>query len=1007
MFNIFNRPYYEYNPVKASAASFHHSPNLILIPCNHISSQPSLSDQLTFYYQNVRGLRTKTTEFFLSVQSDCSDIYCLTETWLNDSINDCELFPSSYTVIRSDNLSSLSGKSRGGGVLIAHSHVASLINEPIHFNTPLTDAIFTNLLCRNSKILICVVYISPASPLSEYTKFFDFVNDVLINTLHHKFVLCGDFNIPNFQSSQDKISKLYTNFISLNLLTQYNRIFNKYFKILDLVMCNTEVVVERHFNPLVSEDAYHPVLTWSLDILSSKLDKPRVQRSSLSYDYSKANFYSLYNDLSNSSFAEVLNETNVDTATNLFYQVIYSVMDCSIPRKQQSFDPKYPNWYTSRLIKKIKLKNKIYKKLKSKKGKNITRGLSLLDQKFKTLRKEVKFELNSAYQKHAHATEQLIKTDPKRIWRFTNDRLNRKPSFPNEIIFDNKCYDDSQEIATKFANYFESVFVDDNFQSLNNSLCFKSSNKVSQCLSYQPITEEEIRLAIQKLKPSKCCGADQIPAFIVKGCVDTIVKPLLHIYNLCLQFSTFPSIWKVSKVIPLFKKGDRRLGKNYRPISLINTFSKIIESILHDRIYFLVRTSLSKFQHGFMRGRSTVTNLSVFTNYVYKNLSSNVQVDSVYFDFQTAFDKVDHDLLCLKLAKMNIPPYLVLLLQSYLKNRFQFVNFNGFSSQRYRIGSGVPQGSNLGPILFNIFINDVVDVIKTSNILLYADDMKLFYRIGDLSDCTLLQNDITAIERWSIRNKMSFNTEKCVVVSFYKTAHKISSNYHLNDVFLKNNSNVKDMGINFDSQLTFKEHINAMVNCSLKSLGGIIRISRHFREISTLKLLYNALVRSKLEYCSIIWNPILDGSSDQIERVQKRFLRFLYLKENGTYPHYFNNFIRSRDLQLQFDLLSLKLRRKVADALFIFKLLNSVIDSSCLLNELSFKVQPVNTRNVTCFQLPRMKNNHSKSSPVNRLMHLFNTLPVDADPFFFISESIQTKNFNFFHKQLLNVCFVL
>ena len=326
--NVFNR---SFQCRRTKVSSLTHS-CLVHVPINSSKLPPSKSDQVSFYYQNVRGLRTKTTEFYLAVLSDDSDFYCLTETWLNEFINDCELFPSNYSVIRSDNKPLLSGKSRGGGVLISYKKDFFLADEPIRFNTAMTDALIIKLKIQNSIVVVCVAYISPSSPISEYEAFFDLLNSFLINLPSVKLILCGDFNIPNIQFVPCKISKLFFNFISLNMLTQHNHIPNINGKTLDLVVSGSEIKVEKHAFPLVAEDAYHPSLTWSLYIRSHD-EKPMGFNSTQSYDFDNANFYGLYNDLSNCSFDDVLNEYNVNSATSLFYQKFYSIMDRNINKK--------------------------------------------------------------------------------------------------------------------------------------------------------------------------------------------------------------------------------------------------------------------------------------------------------------------------------------------------------------------------------------------------------------------------------------------------------------------------------------------------------------------------------------------------------------------------------------------------------------------------------------------------------------------------------------------------
>ena len=434
-------------------------------------------------------------------------------------------------------------------------------------------------------------------------------------------------------------------------------------------------------------------------------------------------------------------------------------------------------------------------------------------------------------------------------------------------------------------------------------------------------------------------------------------------------------------------------------ICIINTFSKDFEAILHERIYFFVKNSLSAAQHGFMRNKSTITNLSVFSDIVSKTLAENGQTDSVYFDFRNAFDKVDHSLLYLKLLKSNIPLYLTLLLKSYLENRLQFVYLNSVNSFKYRSVSGVPQGSNLGPVLFNVFIDDIVEVVRNSHVLLYADDLKIFKHIKHLNDCLLLQSDIDSIVKWAHANHMKLNSEKCSFVSFFKSFRSCYIDYAIEGFHLNTALQITDMGILFDHCLSFKPHIDMMVKSCFQSLGGVIRVSKNFKNVETIKLLYNGLVRSRLEYGSIIWNPIFKSYSGQVEMVQKRLLRYLYFKKHGCYPHFAKNRVRTRDLESEFDLLSLELRRRVADCIFLFKIVNNMVDCSHLLGKLPFKYHTVSTRNPKTFEVLKFKNNIEKASFVNRSILHFNTFPTDVDPFHYNLRSFKNFLVAFFEKK--------
>jgi retron-type reverse transcriptase len=192
--------------------------------------------------------------------------------------------------------------------------------------------------------------------------------------------------------------------------------------------------------------------------------------------------------------------------------------------------------------------------------------------------------------------------------------------------------------------------------------------------------------------------------------------------------------------------------------------------------------------------RSTVTNLACFSQYVSESINQGSQVDTIYTDFAKAFDRVDHRLIISKLDMFGISNKVLHLLQSYLFNRQQFVSYNGFSSFLYHSTSGIPQGSNLGPLLFICFINDLPSAL-TCGSLLYADDNKMYSTINNLADALTLQENLNRLSSWCILNKLALNVSKCKVVSYSYKKSPLLFNYHIDNLILKRENTIKDLGI--------------------------------------------------------------------------------------------------------------------------------------------------------------------------------------------------------------------
>ena len=457
---------------------------------------------------------------------------------------------------------------------------------------------------------------------------------------------------------------------------------------------------------------------------------------------------------------------------------------------------------------------------------------------------------------------------------------------------------------------------------------------------------------------------------MVKDCAGVLAVPLCILFNLALKTKTFPSHWKEAKVCPVFKNGERAAVDNYRAISILSNFSKVFEIVLYDRIYLSVRNQISTYQHGFMSNRSTVTNLAVFNQYISNILDNKGQVDVVYTDFSKAFDKIDHRLLLNKLTKFGFHPHAINFLKSYLCNRQQYVAYNGFESAHYIVTSGVPQGSNLGPLLFLLFINDLDDIIDCSK-LFYADDLKIFSAITCIDDCRKLQSELDHIQSWCIDNKLYLNTSKCKILSFTRRQIAYEYAYNIDNKSLSRCNTYKDLGVMFDLKLSFNDHITLKVSEAMKSYGFIIRNCKKFTDIEVLKILYFTYVRSRLEYAALIWYPYYNCQKLVIERVQRKFLKYLAFKTDGIYPERGISYSYLTD---RFNVTSLDHRRICISLVFLHKLLHNMIDCPVLLSDINFNVPRINLRQNLTFRCKIPRTNILSKSPLHVMCENFNNL---------------------------------
>lgn len=474
--------------------------------------------------------------------------------------------------------------------------------------------------------------------------------------------------------------------------------------------------------------------------------------------------------------------------------------------------------------------------------------------------------------------------------------------------------------------------------------------------------------ALKKLKPSISPGPDGIPACILKHCKAVLIAPLKAIFNLSLRCQQFPKAWKMSYMRPIFKKGSRTEVSNYRGITSLPAGSKCFEIIMNDVLLQACKTYISQNQHGFFPQRSVISNLCEYTSFCIKEMDKGGQVDSIYTDIKAAFDTVDHSILLAKLNRLGASSRICSWLYSYLTDRQLLVKIGKAISAPFTPHCGVPQGSNLGPLLFVLFFNDVSHVLSNCYLLFYADDLKIYLIVRSINDCRQLQEQLDLFVSWCTLNHLSISVSKCCIISFRRMKSPVLYNYAINGTILNRVDNVKDLGVLLDHQLTFKMHYSETVDKANRQLGFIFKIASEFDDPLCLKSLYCSLVRSILEFASVIWSPYDAVWIARIESIQRRFvrcaLRSLPWSDPLRLPPYEH---RCALLGIE----TLEERRKMNQAVFGAKVLRSEIDSPALLRQLNiYAPQRVLRSRQLLYQPPR-RTMYGSNNPIDTISRRF------------------------------------
>lgn len=909
------------------------------------------------YFQNVRGLRTKLHLLYENVSYSQYDILVINETWLTGDIDSAELQMLDYNIYRRDRSPETSTYSRGGGVLIA---VRKTLTSTVLAASKNIEHLFVKIDIDNSKFIFATAYFPPRSAPDKYMEFTETVDRLSEEFAEYSLCILGDFNLPYCRWSNDGMAsaagappaevestQLLSFLCSYHNLHQVNTVRNAGNNLLDLVFVRDgESEVFAAEAALLPVDVHHPPLSFELKCKSCFNDSGLIGEG-FYRDFQSMNVQEVIGFLSQFNWDDLLMGKTLDNMVNVFYDIIYLTIDIFVPLKRYSA-AKFPIWFSPELKQKIIDKKKMHSRYSR------TRLLSDYNE-FSLLRTHCKHLKRQCYQDYVAKTESSLRDNVKNFWKFVNSKKS-SCSLPSVMHYNNFTSSSGMEIANLFAEYFSKTYSVENCVLHDTTLPSGDVN-----LSQFSIPISSIYEKLSKLDITKGPGPDGLPPSLIKHCSFLLSRPLFHIFNLSLKSGTFPAFWKVSFVTPILKSGDRSQVNNYRPISILSCIPKVFESFVCDFLSAGLQGCFIDQQFGFLSHRSTELNLLTFTDFLLESLEEGYSVHAVYTDFTKAFDRVDHAILISKLHGLGIQGKFLEWLSSYLTERIQLVRIQGFQSKEIKVPSGVPQGSHLGPLLFNIYVNDIASCFVSARFLMFADDLKLYMKFKHIDNYLNMQADLDRLSHWCEMNGMELNVQKCRLMVFSRNRDISDQIYTINGRPLESVSQIKDLGVILDSNLSFVPHISESVSRSLRMLGFVKRCTKDFLAVRSIKLLFCSLVRPHLDYCSCVWSPHYNVHIQAIERVQHKFLRFISFRE-----HQAVNEINYSDVESSLNITTLQVRRMHKDLTLFYSLLHSHSFSPELLGKIDIHVPSRQTRLVQPFQIRPHRTNYGYNSYLSR-----------------------------------------